>query len=93
MTFDETAHFPRDVLKYAGDKEIEEIIFIDDGLQDVDGDKDELLLPSISSSEHIHTFTLEAEAPHVTTSFTLTMEALRVEAEIISESGAPSHIQ
>jgi hypothetical protein len=93
VTFNETAHFPRDVLKYAGDKEIEESIFIDDGLQDVDGDKDELLLPSISSPEHVHTFTLEAEAPHVTTSSTPTMEALRVEAEIISESGAPSHIQ
>jgi hypothetical protein len=93
VTFDETAHFSRDVLKYAGDKKIEESIFIDDGLHDVDGDEDELLLPSISSPEHVHTSTLEAEAPHVTTSSTSKMEALRVEGEIISESDAPSHIQ
>jgi hypothetical protein len=40
VTFDETAPCPRDVLQYAGDKEMEESIFIDERLQSVDGDKD-----------------------------------------------------
>jgi hypothetical protein len=37
--------------------------------------------------------TLEAEAPQATTSFTVLVEASRVEGEISSEQGAPSHIQ
>jgi hypothetical protein len=32
MTFDETAPCPRDVFECAGDKEMEESIFVDDGL-------------------------------------------------------------
>jgi hypothetical protein len=44
MTFDEIAPCPRDVFECAGDKEIEESIFIDEGLQGVDGDEDESLL-------------------------------------------------
>jgi hypothetical protein len=32
VTFDETAPCPRDVLECVGDKEIEKIIFIDEGL-------------------------------------------------------------
>jgi hypothetical protein len=38
MTFDETAPFPRDVFKCAGDKEIEDIIFVDGELQSFDHD-------------------------------------------------------
>jgi hypothetical protein len=63
VTIDETAHCPRDVLECAGDKEIEESIFIDEGLQSIDSDEDEPLLSSTSSPEHVPAFTFEAEAP------------------------------
>jgi hypothetical protein len=93
VTFDETAPCPHNIFECAGDKEMEESIFVDEGLQGVDGDEDEPLLPSTSSPELIPTFTLEAEAPQATTSFTAAVEASRVEGEIISESDAPSHVQ
>jgi hypothetical protein len=67
VTFDETAVCPRDVFECAGEKEMEEIIFIDEELQGFDGDEDELLLPSTSSPELIPASTLEAEAPQATT--------------------------
>jgi hypothetical protein len=92
-TFDKTAPCPHGVFKCAGDKEMEESIFVDEGLQGVDGDEDEPLLLSTSSPEHVPAFTLEAEAPQATTSSTAAVEASRVEGEIISEPGAPSHIQ
>jgi hypothetical protein len=63
MTFDKTAPYPRDIFQCAGDKEMEESIFVDEGLQGVDGDEDEPLLPSTSSSEHVLASTLEAEVP------------------------------
>jgi hypothetical protein len=93
VTFDETAPCPRGVFECAGDKEIEESIFVDERLQGVDDDEDESLLPSTSSPEHVPASTLEAEAPQATTSFTAAVEASRVEGEIIFEPGAPSHIQ
>jgi hypothetical protein len=93
VTFDETAPCPHGVFECVGDKEMEESIFIDEGLQGIDGDEDEPLLPSTSSPELVPAFTLEAEAPQATTSFTGVVEASRVEGEIISEPGAPSHIQ
>jgi hypothetical protein len=93
VTFDETASCPCDVFECAGDKEMEESIFVDEGLQGVDGDEDEPLLPYTASSEHIPTSTLEAEAPQATTSSIVAVEASRVKGEIISESGAPSHVQ
>jgi hypothetical protein len=93
VTFDETAPCPRGVFECAGDKEMEENIFIDDGLQGIDGDEDKSLLSSTSSPEPVPTFTLEAEAPQATTSSTAVVEASRVEEEITSELGAPSHIQ
>jgi hypothetical protein len=93
VTFDETAPYPRGVLECAGDKKMEESIFVDEGLQGVDGDEDDPLLPSTSSPESVHAYTLEAEAPQSTTSSTAAVEASWVEGEIISESGAPSHIQ
>jgi hypothetical protein len=68
VTFDETAPYPRGVFECAGDKEIEESIFVDEGLQSINGDEDESLLPSTSSSEPVPASTLEAEAPHATTS-------------------------
>jgi hypothetical protein len=72
---------------------MEESIFVDVGLQGVDRDEDEPLLPSISSSEPVLASTLEAEDPQATTSSTAAAEASRDEGEIVSEPGAPSHIQ
>jgi hypothetical protein len=63
VTFDETAPCPRGVIECAGNKEMEESIFIDEGLWGIDGDEDEPLLPSTSSPESILACTLEAEAP------------------------------
>jgi hypothetical protein len=93
VTFDETAPCPRDVFECAGDKEMEESIFVDDGLQGIDGDEDEPLLPSTSPPDPVPTSTLEAEAPRATTSSIATVEASWIEGKIISEHGAPSHIQ
>jgi hypothetical protein len=93
VTFDKTAPYPRGVFECAGDMEMEESIFVDEGLQGVEGDEDEPLLPSTSSPEPIPASTLEAEAPQATTSSTAVVEASRVEGEIVSEPGAPSHIQ
>jgi hypothetical protein len=72
---------------------IEENIFVDEELQDFDGDEDDPLRPSISSPKHVSTSTLKAEAPQATTSSTTAVEASWVEREIISELGAPCHIQ
>jgi hypothetical protein len=80
-------------LECAGDKEMEESIFVGEGLQGVDGDEDEPLLLSTLSPEPIPASTLEAEAPQATTSSTAVVEASRVEEEIISKPGVPSHIQ
>jgi hypothetical protein len=82
VTFDETAHCLHGVLECAGDKEIEESIFIDEGLQSIDGDEDEPLLPSTSSPEPVPPSTLEAEAPYATTSSTAAVEASRVEGRL-----------
>jgi hypothetical protein len=65
VTFDETVPYPRDVFECAGDKKIEESIFVDEGLQVVDGDKDDLLLPSTTSLEHVPSSILEEEAPQL----------------------------
>jgi hypothetical protein len=93
VTFDEIAPYPYDVFEYAGDKEMEESIFVDEGLQGVDGDEDDTLLPSTSSPEPVPASTLEGEDPQATTSSTAVVEASQVKGDIISESGAPSHIQ
>jgi hypothetical protein len=93
VTFNETTLCPCDVFECAGVKEMEESIFVGEGLQGVDSDEDEPLLPSTSSPELVAAFTLEAEAPQATISSTTVVEASRVEEKIISEPGAPSHIQ
>jgi hypothetical protein len=93
VTFDETAPCSHCVFECAGDKEMEENIFVDEGLQGVDSEEDKPLLPSTSSPEPVPASTLEAEAPQATTSSTAAVEASRVEGEIVSEPGAPSHIQ
>jgi hypothetical protein len=76
MTFDETAACPRVVFECAGDKEMEESIFVDE---------DEPLLLSTSSPKLIPTSTLEADAPQPTISSTITVEASWVEGDIISK--------
>jgi hypothetical protein len=93
VTFDEIAPCPHDVFECTGDKEMEESIFVNKGLQGVDGDKDEPLLYFTSSPELVPASTLEADDPQATTSSTAVVEASRVEGEIISELDAPSHIQ
>jgi hypothetical protein len=93
VTIDETAPCPRDVFECAGDKEIEESIFIDEGLQGVDSDEDDPILPSISSPNPVPASTLEAEAPQATSSSTVAVEASWFEGEIVSKLGAPSHIK
>jgi hypothetical protein len=93
VTFDETAPCPRGVFECASDKKMEESIFVDEGLQGVNGDEDEPLLPSTSSPEPVLASTLEAEAPQSTTSCIAAVKMSQVEGEIISEPGAPSHIQ
>jgi hypothetical protein len=85
VIFDETAPCPCDVFECAGDKEIEEMIFIDEELQGIDGDEDEPLLPSTSLPEPVPAFTLEAVASRTTTSSTAVVKASWVEGEIISE--------
>jgi hypothetical protein len=92
MTFNETAPYPCDVFECAGDKEMEESIFIDEKLQGIDADEDESLLPSTSSLRLVPASTLEVEAPQATTSFTAAVEASWVEGKIIFEQGAPSHV-
>jgi hypothetical protein len=67
VTFDETAPCPHDVFECTGDKEMEESIFVDEGLQGINGDKDEPLPPSTSSPESVLASTLEAEATQATT--------------------------
>jgi hypothetical protein len=63
VTFDKTALCSHDVFECAGDKEMEESIFVDEELKGIDGDKDDPLRPSTSSPETVPAFTLEAEAP------------------------------
>jgi hypothetical protein len=58
---------------------MEENIFVDEELQDIDGDEDEPLLPSTSSPKSVPASTLKAEAPQVTTSSTVVVEASQVE--------------
>jgi hypothetical protein len=93
VTFNETAPCPRGVFECAGDKKMEESIFVDEGLQSIDGDEDKPLLPSTSSSELVPAFTLKAEVPQATTSSTTAVETSWVDGEIVSKLGAPSHIQ
>jgi hypothetical protein len=72
---------------------MEESIFVDEELHGFDGDEYEPLLHSTSSPKLVLASTLEAKAPQATTSFTVVVEVSHVEREIISEQGAPSHIQ
>jgi hypothetical protein len=92
MIFDETAPCPCDIFECAGDKEIEESIFVDEELPGFNHDEYEPLLPSTSWPKLVSASTLEVKAPRATTSSTAAVKASQVEEEIISEQGAPSHI-
>jgi hypothetical protein len=85
VTFNKTAPCPCDVFECAGDKKMEESIFIDEELQSFVRDKDESLLPSTSSPELVPASTLESDAPQATTSSIAAVEVSRVMGEIISE--------
>jgi hypothetical protein len=93
VTFDETAPFSCDVFECAGDKEIEKSIFVDEELQGFDCDEDEPLHSSTISLELVPASTLEGEVSQATTSSIVAIGASRLEGEIISEQGAPSHVQ
>jgi hypothetical protein len=93
VSFDETTPCPRDVFECAGDKEMEESIFVDEELQSFNSYEDEPLHSSTTSPEVVHASTLEAEALQATTSFTAAVEVSRVDGEIIFEQDAPSHVQ
>jgi hypothetical protein len=93
VTFNETAPYPRDVFECAGDKEMEESIFVDEELHGFNGDEDDPLSPSTLSPELVPASTLEADATQAITSSTTAVESSRVEGEIVSEQGAPSHGQ
>jgi hypothetical protein len=79
VTFDKAAPYPRDVFECAGDKEMDESIFVDEELQGFDGDEDEPLRLSTSSPKHVPASTLEAEAHQATTSSIAAVEASWVE--------------
>jgi hypothetical protein len=72
---------------------MEENIFVDEKLNGFNSDEDEPLHPSTSSPELVTASTLEVKAPLATTSSTTAVEVSRVDGEIISEQGAPSHVQ
>jgi hypothetical protein len=63
VTFNKTVPCTHDVFQCAGDKEMEESIFVDEELQGFNGDEDEPLHPSMTSSELVPASTLEAKAP------------------------------
>jgi hypothetical protein len=65
VPFDETAPYPHDAFECAGDKKMEEGIFVDEELHGFDDDEDELVPAS----------TLEVEAPQATTSSTAAVDA------------------
>jgi hypothetical protein len=93
VILDETVPCPHDVFECVDEKETKKSIFIDEELQGFDGDEDDPLRHSTLSPKLVPAFTVEAYASHATTSSTTIVEMSQVEGEIISESGAPSHIQ
>jgi hypothetical protein len=88
VTFDETAPCPHGVLECAGDKKMEESTFVDEGLQGIECDEVEPLLPSTSSPEPVPASTLEAEPPQAITSSTAAVEVSRVEGGDCLQAGS-----
>jgi hypothetical protein len=80
VTFDKTAPCARDVFESAGDKEMEDSIFIDEDLQGLESDEDERVAPaSTSSTGHVPTSTIEAEAPQAANSSSVGVHASGIE--------------
>jgi hypothetical protein len=70
VTFDNTAPYLCDIFESAGDKEMEESIFVDESLEGFEGDEDEHIAPASTSPPGlVLASTLEAEAPEAATSF------------------------
>jgi hypothetical protein len=91
VTFNETTPCPHDVFECAGDKKMEESIFVDEELQGVNGDEDDPLRPSTSSPDlfllpHLKQRLLRLLPPPQQQ---WRRHGLRGRS---SESGAPSHI-
>jgi hypothetical protein len=89
VTFNETAPYPRDVFECAGDKEMEESIFVDEELHGFNSDEDESLHLSTSSPELVSASTLKTEASQATTSSTTVVEVSRVEGRSSSSRVLP----
>jgi hypothetical protein len=76
VTFNETAPYTHDVFESACDKEMEESIFVNEELQGFEGDEDEHIAPTTTSSPApVPASTLEAEAPQVATSSSTGVQA------------------
>jgi hypothetical protein len=94
LTFNETAPCLHDVFENADDMEMEESIFVDEKLQEFEGEEDEHIAPaSTSSPGHVPASTLEAEAPEAATSSSVGVHTSGIDGEINSASRAPFHIQ
>jgi hypothetical protein len=92
MTFDKTAPCPREILECAGDKKMEESIFVDEKLQGFDNDEDKTLLPSTSSPSM---FLLPHLKQRLLRLQPLSKQQWRchgLRGEINSEQGDPSYI-
>jgi hypothetical protein len=87
VTFDETAPCTCDVFESVGDKEMEKSIFVDEKLQGFEGDEDEHITPtSTSSPGHVPASTLEAKATQATTTSSAGVQASGIEGDINSET-------
>jgi hypothetical protein len=93
VTFAETAPYPHDVFECAGDKEMEEGIFVDEELHGFDGDKDDPLRPSTSSPEPVLASTLEAETPYTTTSSIAAVKASWVGGDHLRPVSSLSYLE
>jgi hypothetical protein len=87
VTFDETAPCTCDVFESVGDKKMEKSIFVDEKLQGFEGDEDEHIAPtSTSSPGHVPASTLEAKATQATTTSSAGVQASGIEGDINSET-------
>ena len=93
VTFDESNSCASNVVETAGNREMEESIFVEEDLQGLDDDDDESFHPT---SELVPAAsTTPAEGPEASTSTSAAVEPAPavVEGEVRSEREAPHHIQ
>jgi hypothetical protein len=94
VTFNETAPCPHDVYESAGDKEMDESIFVDEELEGLEGDENEhIALASTSSPGYVPASTHGVEAAQAATSSSTEVQVSGIEGEINSENRASFHIQ